>query len=747
MALRRSTPSTVRNLLGYTATTATTSTPTCAGTPLGRCAACPGTPGAAADTQCVSNLNVSGLLTFQNEQGATLTLTGTGRSAATKKYEAALCVEAGARVAGVSEHGELRVGGPSCMGGPLSVSDVYGPVAFSNGTGAGGPTVTVIDGIETDTLQAILVDSGTVTAENVLTVQGYDASPLAGAHALAALQGAVVAVYNGGSTTSGVVLANIDIASGTPPYAVFTSAIANFATGALHVVGDVVSIITHDTHAAYAASVVLVCPALSLAVIVADAAAGFTPSGAILEVAGEEDDTPPAGTPVFLPRNTSELGGAPGFVSGVVSNASVSLFDTMTSVVLSVGSGVGALGNSDMGAPVLVVAADVPSGTPKVKLLTLLQHGCTDAATAYGPFSAALASCAGGLRSRYIKYVRNNVFNVALVTPLPVPVAVDGGGAPVQARGITYAERATVAGLVPGGVWNITDAIQAVTVYDSSDVATNTAVGVLASNTPSVTDVVLALAQANTSITDVVVVPNGTPTTDTTCAVGTDDDVFSHLTPANNFAAQLDQATILLPAKIPGAFGTGDVLALSSLSFQFSVPATLSLACVAVVQLGYQGCLPYINNVFALLGAYKAVDDYITGLGGALNAQWVADAATPPPPASPSQPVMVLAGTQSAGAVAFGGGVRYALLPTGGPIVITYDSATSTAAIGGGYTLTGIVSNSPINTFSYYQTPTGTGALAPGTSTVSVVVANAAVGSTTYTVDAAYTGVPLPLYP
>lgn len=97
-----------RNILGFTRTT----TSDCCSRPV----RVPVTPDLPGQVQAVDTLIVRQELVTNQQRGGTLTLTGSGTVNPT--FEAALCVTAGARIDGLSEHGALRVRGNSCMKGP-----------------------------------------------------------------------------------------------------------------------------------------------------------------------------------------------------------------------------------------------------------------------------------------------------------------------------------------------------------------------------------------------------------------------------------------------------------------------------------------------------------------------------------------------------------------------------------------------------------------------------------------------------
>ncbi len=666
-----------RGLLGFTAATVAAS-PACSLPPL-TLAPCNGI--GATTTQCVDSLTVANTLRTQTQIGTTLLLLGSGGQDPT--HEAALCVNAGARVAGVSEHGELRVGGPSCMGGPLSVTNVYGPTTVSNPNPATAfvPSLTVQGGAATDTLAA----SGAVTAASVaaassLTVAAYDASPMAFPNMLATLGTAVVQVLKKPSGTdpdpgyapqTAFAVANPNTGgSGTPFVFVTTQALYTPVGSSVEklAVGDDVSLIVTQATTVYEGIVVAVCGQANIA-LVAPKSSGptFLPTAIPLLAADDvlDADCPPGGTPISV-THIDPVTGAIGYHQGVVSTSSASLLDTYTSLVVSVPpqpsslSG-GVLSDSDMGGPVFMlvpttsrVLVQEPRTAITLRVVAMLQHGSYNSPLVFGvtstsPGQVALLTSAGGCKARVIKFVTDTFF-AGTGSPSPtgfnLPLPYDSTGL-VRTVGLSALQRGKSGNTLPSG--GVTSTIGPAIVPPSTQFMSLVStpllggtyvgaryLGAFGQNFPSLPDTALAFWSATGEDTTTKLVSSSSSSSSVTSVASP----FSNgawyntgLSPvqiATSSAVGILPSTVFEPATQNVNTSGTEYGSMDSLTFTYTVSASPAsqLMNLSFGPYAQQTSGGYYNFMLHYVGTFSDVNTYINGLPEVAVA-WGGDRPTP----------------------------------------------------------------------------------------------------------------------
>ena len=396
--------------------------------------------------QTVDTLMVRNQLLTNKQLGATLTLTGSGSARPT--YEAALCVKAGAQFDGLTEHGLLRVRGNSCMRGPLSVSNLYGPVTVSadpTTTNPAGVQLTVDGGAETTSLATALLEAdeatlGDVTAltasigelnTTVFTVDGVLAGPFAPAVVTALVSNAAAAVRIVGpagpqqpeATFTGVAVG---------PAAVLVAVTSEYTT--YHLGADITSIQVYlprylGSAAAVAATVTSCMPAANLLLLSLSSLTTsifFGPAA----IANEVQDSPLPNTPMLVAYANVDTGTI-GFTSAAVEDGFGQLFSEYTSVHVRPDA---ALPDGALGGPIV---------DARGKLVALVQYGTPGAAVAYG--ASKYGRVTGGVKARFLKFFLDNAEAAAIVA-LP---ALQSG---YVSRPITFGDRfGGISGLLAGG--------------------------------------------------------------------------------------------------------------------------------------------------------------------------------------------------------------------------------------------------------------------------------------------------------
>ena len=418
-----------RNTLGFTPATAG-----------GSCerpmAVVPRFPGDA--TQAVDSLIVRNQLITNKHLGAALTLTGTGGPNPT--FEAALCVQAGASIHGLSEHGLLRVRGESCMRGPLSVSNLYGPVTVSQNP---DPSATVSDtqltvqgATETATLLADTALVGALEADSaevgvlntdVFTVAGVPAGPFAAAELTALYSNALVGIR----VSSSVFVTGIAISTSEVVAAVLGGGLPVNST-----VYTIVKPIFGGKSTTVTATVVRNLPACNLTLFALVTGEPAFSVHVAIEDPASPAVSPFAGTPLLVGCVDSSTG-AFGFVNATVRDPDGQLVVPFTALHLDMQS-TQALDDTAIGAPVINyhgnLVGTVVYGTPAAGV----------AGTGYGINSVPLATVVGAVKAPFIYRLKYGPDSSGVV-PLNLITTITG-------RPIRPAERAASSSLIPGGL-------------------------------------------------------------------------------------------------------------------------------------------------------------------------------------------------------------------------------------------------------------------------------------------------------
>lgn len=470
----------------------------------------------ASSATSVESLIVRNTLITSKQLGGSLTLQGSGSSNPT--YEAALCVKAGARIDGLSQHGQLRVLGDSCMSGPVAMSDVYGPVTVrANPTDAApAPTqLTVVGDTATTSLIAEEANITNLAVAGLFTVNGLLAGPLANAEVITIINDSLVSICDATGTyqVTGVAVS---------PTSVLTVGTWDASAAATMTVGDSVKIIAPRIGAgnlALAGIVSKLMPSGNAALIVIDLAAGYSFP---LPVDFADDDSPAVGTPVVLGTGNVTLGSR-NFMSGVVADTAASMFYDYTSIHVSVTESTN-LNNGSTGAPIFNFKGHV---------IGMIQYGTLNSVPAGG--RVVYSQVAGGIKGRYLKYF--------VESTLASPVGLPSTGAPfATVRGIGACERSVA--LAAGGVANVAVGVP-VTDADQLAVLSSTNLGSIrlgeeGQNLPSFQDFILTAHLASDTAVDV---QNGS-------AAGT-------YTPADSYDASLWSPSKGPPSSLCASLATG----------------------------------------------------------------------------------------------------------------------------------------------------------------------------------------------
>lgn len=442
-------------------------------------------------TQAVDNLIVRNRLMTNTQLGGTLTLQGSGLP--DPMFEAALCVKAGANIQGLSQHGLLRVVGDSFMGGPVAMTQCYGPLKVSNSPDAVpvGEVLTVVGGASSITFSALSVRTDQVEAGLLLTddllvnkefkVNGYLAGPLATAELTKLTSTWNVTVKTAsGATTHAVLGVAVSARTLIMPY------VLNAATGTtLDTVGlDPLTVTVQLSNGAFRAlkaTVLRKMPTGNAALVGVDPGQSFVfETFAELASYADDADTPSPGSAVLVITgdNNAAMGGTRTAVSGYVSEPSGQMFQEYTSVhvvlpTLQTQALTGAtLTNGATGGAVYDYRG---------RLLAMVQYGTPNSVPPSG--STLFQTIVGGVKARYLSLLTD-----AGITPtVTFPVGT------LSVRGIGTLERTV--GLQVGGVTSA--AVGATTVlsnqlmtYASAAVPT-VFMGSKGANTPSFQDSVL----------------------------------------------------------------------------------------------------------------------------------------------------------------------------------------------------------------------------------------------------------------
>jgi hypothetical protein len=756
-----------RGLLGFTA--ATVAADAACNLPPLRQGPCPGGPGDV-DATCVSNLTVTDTLLTRTQVGSTLELLGTG-TVLPRAQEVALRVRAGAVVEGVSQHGELRVGGPSCMAGALSVSDIYGPVTVSMPGGALAPYALTVDG---DAAVTNLDATDTVTADTVaaassLTVRGFNASPMALADAWAAVAASVVTVVTSvpvgeGEVVTysqqGFVVANPDPAAPAAlQYVVVTSLFGYpgpYGPGGMLVLGDAqeVTLVYNNGTTVVPGIVAARCTPAATAIVQFNEpplfAAGAVP---VLATEADDEDTPAAGTPVFI-TSVSPLNGAMQFVAGNVYSPSVSILDTFTSLQVSSAYQFSDFTVQGLGGPMYVLTPlGGPTASPTrnlaVKVVGMLQHGPDGSNAAFLMEEGATSTLPGdlllytygGCRGRVIKHFTDEFFasgGVATTLSLPLPLFPETSRPPA-AVGLTPIQRAlSGGGLGVGGVTSaVLDGSGPQTAVDAAQQYTrlnnvgpspppakfaSILLGTAANNTPSLLDAAIKLYKQDSVVTleaETVLGPSGATTIGAVALPFSNAGLFNHNSPAGILTASVTNAnsTVFLPAAVP------QYLYMDTLKMTLAVQAApaAQLVTLAFGTYGDQVGGGYYTSMLLFLGVGTQVAQYIAGLPAVWRA-WGGDG--PSPPVVSATKIVALAAVTTAGALQFATNAGNPYVNVGfnsggvGTVTLFYDQAGNSGAprvtvtLGGApsaaLSLNGGFPVNTVNSFSFFEQPSGT---------------------------------------
>lgn len=629
-------------------------------------------------TQCVTNLAVRDSLYSQTHVGGTLTLTGTTtQSSGARATEAALFVQAGASIAGRSSHGELVVTGGSTMGGPLAVNDLHGPVRVSNPAAAltgvvpAGPTLSVSGPSAVEALAATDVSSSTLTSA-AARVAGLDASPAAVSNHVSNFLSSLVTVVRTGAgvtTTQGVVVRGGADGSGSGSSTAFviTNALYMMAPGAYYTTADTVTIVT-AAGAVVPATVTNVSQASGTAFLVPSTPGYGIPTLVTALTAADlpaEDQASLPGLGVWIPRYDS-VTGSYSLSQGVVSHPSVQLLSNFSSAVVTLTSG-SPLVDADMGSPVFV-ASPYTSASPLssgFQILSLLQHGCPGAATAYGATSPALAANAGGIKAPALKHIINQ-FTASASAVLTLPILRRSDTTTLLAVGVSPVHRAALAlqsagVIVPGGT---SVAAQTVSVVHSGGAAV---LGSLYQNLPSVTDVALSATRAGAATFQYTSGDTTGATSENIADFESNTTYFLLSEQASWLSGTTLQSYLLnggtLGSVFPGLQLNPAAVAVSAAGNQYSMVSidnlTLPLAfgrlptpaytALSVVMVGTSRMTSTTNiNYVAMCGTFTAVNNFLTtpAAAGALNlhgtvlsAAW--SFALQSPPAAPDTTLII----------------------------------------------------------------------------------------------------------
>jgi hypothetical protein len=449
-------------------------------------------------TQCVDNLTVRHTLTsLQNlvasrVRGGTLELLGSASS--NPAFDAALVVRAGADIQGMSQHGMLRVVGGSCMGGPLSVSQLYGPVTVGADPAASPPVQQQLlvqgDAGVLGTVSASAAEVIDLTVADALLVDGLDAGPLASARVRAAAQPQVVSLWDTATATTAPT--HIMTAFAVGPTLLMANATWPDGTAVGSGGEGTALFVTIGSGAAsYTATIAATLGTGGTVLLQLEpaSAAGFTFPGTGLRFAPAPLDTPPAGTPVLL-LGVNPVTSVFTCSEGVVTDSSASAYYEYTSLAIAAANpGSGAAMNGG-------VVLDLTG-----RVLALVQDAGTSAT---GDFT--------GIKARYLSHFLDQALANPSGYAATLPVLTDSYSA---TRSIRFTERLPVGGdaggtLLPGGV-TFAPVGTAVTLANqvlkfTSDTTGTVMVGGAAPNAPSLQDQLLLAAVAGDTTSVAVIV-------------------------------------------------------------------------------------------------------------------------------------------------------------------------------------------------------------------------------------------------
>jgi hypothetical protein len=357
-------------------------------------------------------------LLTNKQLGSTLTLTGSGSGRPT--YEAALCVKAGAQFDGLTEHGLLRVVGNSCMRGPLSVQNLYGPVTVSADPldpAPAGVQLVVQGGAQSTSLTTGLLSAdeasvGVLEAgvlnTAALTVDGLLAGPLAPAVITALISNAVMVVQLNDGVNPPSIFTGIAVAPNRVLVATTTDAMTALVGGAFSAPGALklylprylgsATVVNATSYSVMRTGNVALLEFTDLNTSVYFGAEGF---GSLFQ------DSPLPNSPMIVAYANSATGTI-GFTTASVEDGFGQMFSEFTSVHVRTAS---PLPDGAIGGPVIDYHG---------KVVALVQYGTPAAGTQYG---SAYATVAGGIKARFLKYflARAPAFT-SLATPVPLPV-------------------------------------------------------------------------------------------------------------------------------------------------------------------------------------------------------------------------------------------------------------------------------------------------------------------------------------
>lgn len=556
-------------------------------------------------TECVQNLIVRNRLQTSHIISGDTTLMGRPND----PYDIALCVKTGASVAGYSQHGQLRVLGSSCLTGPLSVSDVYGPVTVVYNPeldNAGGTVFEVVGPTAVTSLESGAIDTGTLAVAGQFTVGGFLAGPLSTAELLARVGDAIVAITNGTYTITGVAIGS---------HTVITTSDWQLSDTPLVLSSTVRVVVPRATggNVTVAGTVTSIMPTGIAALITISSTAGFAFLHPVtLTDYPDSEDTPEVGVPVLVGVVNADTG-ARSYISGAVADSSLQMFSEFTSLAITTTGHIGTTG-----------AAGSPIFDYRGRLLAILQTGQTNT-TLTGNYITQLT----GIKGRYLSYFVNEA-TAAPGSTIELPVAANS----TVARGITLMERLSTlhAGGVSTEVYATATTPTTQLLAITAPVLGTVQLGILAQNRPSLSDALLVATRLNSSGT-AITLHGAVPTSITTI------DQTVVYTPAYWTSAGPPQS-LCLSIAVPGEQRSTNFAATLQ-----SPPATLLQSTVIPIT-GVTNCQPFGPALTAVDGEFAAfthgngldpqlhstvifvwgsrygVDAWLTGIGGFVKAAW-----------------------------------------------------------------------------------------------------------------------------
>jgi hypothetical protein len=573
-------------------------------------------PGGPGDVVAVDNLTVRNRLTASYMLGGTLTINGIGDP--NPLTQAGLCVKTGASIDGVSRHGALQVVGDSCMGGPLTVSTLYGPIAVMADPahvpayGVGVPVLTTVGGaiVNGDLLSTTLE----VTSDD-FTVGDMYAGPLAASVVQArALAATVTLVFGAGPSYTvwlGTAVSSRHVLTMLTDDVATTLAVGNGCSGVARTASGVNVFVS--------GAVSHIIPAVNAALVELD---NFSFTGAgVLEIAGPEHDSPAPGAPIVstwlapggsfatpAARNASSLVA----VCGSVSDAHVQLYDTYTSVALSMEQNVPA---SLAGSPVVDFSG---------RLVAMWQ-------------TVGASPVLSTAKGRYLAYFVKQALNVAPGTStVRLPYS---NPATYPARGIGLVERAIAAAatLVSGGVsvQELTSQTALATQLTAISIGVpgttpQVLLGSLGQNNPSYTDTLAAAAlesaTASSSLTLAVnlLFASGTPSgsiTQTNLMGSVNSAWWLDLQQPADLQSLINSSTLEPSVTFTLAQNTFGVQYISNLSYDVTVS---DVGTFYAATHGNGNDTKGHTDAIVAWGVFAQVDTFLTGLGGFVNEGWQA---------------------------------------------------------------------------------------------------------------------------